>query len=351
MSDRARAPAAEVGATDDGPAEGPATAEEGAEDVAGEMRDRLDHGTRVAAITGAASLADNGDAEVTRDDAREGVAELGAAEIPDAGLPAPEPKHAPTSAQAPRPSGLWGETLAAEADSDERKSTLVRDLLLLAGLILTVVITVFLVRSQFRSPDTGKPTHSGASSPVPHRLDQRPPPAARDFGSYVESRIAADGDVHVTQWIQNEEPLSTIELEVPPQPDGSRSARATGLSVAADREVVDVPDTVDADGRRLRFDTPATVVHLRYTLHGLVERSPSAPGRALIRATALKVGYGHRSGPVRIVVINDKVLSAACSASQTAAPRPCGAPADGRWNVVLHGRHRTDSVMAQVDLS
>jgi hypothetical protein len=45
------------------------------------------------------------------------------------------------------------------------------------------------------------------------------------------------------------------------------------------------------------------------------------------------------------------VLSMACQSSPLEAPRPCGAPGKGGWSVLLKGDARSDSVVAQVDLT
>jgi hypothetical protein len=110
------------------------------------------------------------------------------------------------------------------------------------------------------------------------------------------------------------------------------------------------PTTVSDEVVRIPFSWPASLVYLRYDLHGVLERSPSVPGRVLLGAAALKVRHDLSKGPTRIVIAAPKVLSAACRTGGEASLRPCGAPTEDGWVVLLKGAERQDSVMAQLNL-
>ena len=237
--------------------------------------------------------------------------------------------------------------LSAQPGDAEGHRALPKGVLLVVGL---VIIATFNVLVAVRSDDEdGSATASG--EPVGVRfLDIVPPQEAREVGSYTESRIDSNGEVRVTQWIRSRQPLAGVRLRMPSLP-GVGSAQATDLLVAADRRILAEPQSLGAAGGQVIFATPARVVYLSYTLKGVLERSPSARGRALVPATALTVDYTPRTGPARLTLMGDTVLSAACSATASASPRPCGAPSDGSWIVMLHGAERGDSVAAQVNLS
>jgi hypothetical protein len=235
-----------------------------------------------------------------------------------------------------------------------------RDLVLIVGLLVVLVATVLVVRSGLQQgngpgsasgPRSGPATGSVVASGQNRDLTQEPPARAPRVGSYVESHITAKGLVRVTQWIRSTTPVTSLDLAAPAMPSGTGKARATDLVVAADRRILDTPTTVGPAGRHLTLKAPATVVFVRYTLHGVVERSGTVPGRALARAIALDVRYRPRTGPVRISLIGGQVLSTACAATTTAVPYPCGTQVKNRWNVLLRGAERTDAVMAQVNLS
>jgi hypothetical protein len=116
-------------------------------------------------------------------------------------------------------------------------------------------------------------------------------------------------------------------------------AAATGAAKVRSRE-------------RYELDVPVRVVRIVYTIKGGVERSPSAPGRALARVTALDVRYAGRTGPTAIDIVGPRVRNAACTTREDQAqPRPCGTPGRKGWQVTLTGAHRVDEVMAQVDLT
>jgi hypothetical protein len=234
----------------------------------------------------------------------------------------------------------------ASDDDTGRRGLPVRTVMLVLAVLCLVLVTAVLVRTALRgAPQAPSEAASRGRTTVP-----APPPGAPRYGSYVEARATGDGDVAVAQWIRSPSALLGVQLSLPPVTGGSGSVSASRLSVVADQSVLNDPTTVHASGRRLFFSAPPTMIYLRYTLHGVAERSPSVAGRALLRATALDVGYTPQTGPSEVVLVGDNVLSASCVAPGASTPRPCGDAAKGRWDVTLKGHHRADSVMAQVNL-
>ncbi len=227
----------------------------------------------------------------------------------------------------------------------QRRPIPFRDVALLVSLVVVVILTAVLVRSAQEGPGA-----TTADQPVRARVPE-PPAAAPTVGSYVETRVTKNGVVHVRQWVRSATPLSAVRLEVPAVRGQALLPTATHVVVVGDQEILNPPDTVGLTGRRLFFDARPRKVYLTYTLQGAVERSPSVPGRALVRATALQVVYSPLDGPSRITLVGKKVLSMACQSSPLEAPRPCGAPGKGRWSVLLKGDARSESVVAQVDLT
>jgi hypothetical protein len=236
---------------------------------------------------------------------------------------------------------------ASDDDDDERRRELpVRTVMLVLAVLCLVLVTAVLVRMALRD-----------SAPAPSEVAKRgrttvpaPPAGTPRYGSYVEARATGDGDVRVAQWIRSPTQLLGVQLSLPAVSGGSGSISASRLSVVADQSVLNDPTTVHTSGRRLFFSAPPTMIYLRYTLHGVAVRSPSVAGRALLRATALDVGYTPQTGPSEVVLVGDNVLSASCVAPAVSTPRPCGDAGKGRWDVTLKGHHRADSVMAQVNL-
>jgi hypothetical protein len=236
---------------------------------------------------------------------------------------------------------------AEDGRSDARRGgpIALRDLVLAAGLLVVIVLTAVLVRSALDD----QPSRTSSSGRPGPRIPA-PPASAPDVGSFVESRVSANGDVHVRQWVRSKKPLFAVRLEMPAVPAGERVPRATDMVVASDQALLNRPVTVTSAGQRLFFSTPPRRVYLSYTLKGAVVMSPSAPGRALARATAMHLDYSPRTGPSRVTLLSNKVLSMACSDSPVAAPHPCGKPGEQGWSVLLKGDARDDTVVAQIDL-
>jgi hypothetical protein len=234
-----------------------------------------------------------------------------------------------------------------EGDGVERSRLKVLSDLLLVGLLLLVIAlsVVLLVRGGEEQAE--RAADSGAST---DRVDViRPPAEAPPSGTYVETRVTKKGDVQVRQWIRSASPLFGVLISIPPLPGGPGKLTATDVVVSADEAVLNQPDTVDARGNKVFFAAPPELVHVRYTLRGVVQESTSVPGRAFLRTTALNVAHSPQSGPTRVTVLGD-VLSLACVATPLAAPRPCGEPSKGRWTVLLKGPARNNVVTAQINL-
>ena len=210
-------------------------------------------------------------------------------------------------------------------------------------MVLALVAGLVLVRG-----DDSGPEAAPANIVPPDR-----PNAGEGTGSYARSRILPNGDIEVTQWIHAGTPLRSIDLRMPTAARGAHG-RATDVTVAVGRTLVEGPTSVDGHRRRYAFPSPSTGVFLRYRLTDVVDRSPSVPGRALARVTSLIPLGDVTDGPTRIDIEGAEVMSAACTAAATSpgGPHPCGAPAPGRrWRVTLYDAQRAETVQAQVNLT
>ena len=91
-------------------------------------------------------------------------------------------------------------------------------------------------------------------------------------------------------------------------------------------------------------------IFVTYRLAGVVERSPSVDGRALVRVASLDLAVEDVRTRTQ-AVDGVEILSLACTAdSERAVPEPCGETVGDRWEVRLTGPDLNDRVMAQVDL-
>lgn len=175
------------------------------------------------------------------------------------------------------------------------------------------------------------------------------PPAGLSTGSFVETRILRTGRLQVTQWVESRKPLGSFRLSMPAE---ARRQRVVARDVQVDTQAGTVYGPVTVR-RSNTYDVPVPgrLLRIRYALDGVVVRSPSAPGRLLVRATFLEATYDGRSGGTRVKLVGGRVRNAACtSASVSAVPVPCGRQAGSDWVVELRGVHRNDGVIAQVDL-
>ena len=187
-------------------------------------------------------------------------------------------------------------------------------------------------------------------SPGPSLL-ANPPPQLPRAGSYVDSRILANGNIRIVHWVRPRTPISEIELVVPHADGPGGAPTATDVNVAGELGAVSNGTTVNSSAEYQLFQ-PSGIVRVRYTLVGAVVRSPSAPGRALARFTSADLVYMPEADGPRVVRIRGpEVLNVACRApSQEAAPKPCGSPTGTSWQVELRGADLADEVSAQVNL-
>jgi hypothetical protein len=181
---------------------------------------------------------------------------------------------------------------------------------------------------------------------------QRNPPAQLPLaGSYVDSRILANGDIRVEHWVRTRTPIWKIELVVPHGDGPGGAPRATDVDVVNELGEESVGSTLGTSiAYQLNF--PSLIVRVRYTLVGAVVPSPSAPGRALARFISGSLVFTPQEhGPEVIRIRAPEVLNLACRApSQGAGPRPCGLTSGTSWQVKLRGADRADQVSAQVNL-
>jgi hypothetical protein len=177
------------------------------------------------------------------------------------------------------------------------------------------------------------------------------PAALRPGGSVVDSQVRRRGDVRVVTWIRTDRPVGRVRVSVPDVPGLASSARASDVRVAGDRLLVDGPGDVGRRGRTYRLAAASRLVYLSYTLHDVVDRRSTVPGRALLRLTALDVTTPADVGRTRVSVHGVRVLAAACLGRGDSVARPCGAPHGGRWRVDLRGVRSDARVQAQVDLT
>ena len=230
----------------------------------------------------------------------------------------------------------------------------------LLGLVVLLVVATTLVVLGLRSgPDAPSASFAGSV-----RQEPVPVPLAQD-ASYVRTTVLPSGDLEVTHWIESSVVLLTLDLSLPglPVPEAAEAEataiEGTAAAGIAAHDVRVVADGHEATGPESILDTPGTYsflagdsVQITYRLSGAVTRSTSAPGRALVTATALEVASRARTEGVTHAVLAPEVLSLACAPSALPADaRPCGAPdPDGGWSVDLDAERLDERVLAQVTL-
>ncbi|WP_374456604.1 hypothetical protein [Nocardioides sp.] len=185
-------------------------------------------------------------------------------------------------------------------------------------------------------------------SPAPEGAWVAPSGLAADEG-YVETRVHADGTMEVRQWIRADEPLERLTLHVPRVTSAGQLAAdrvevlADGARIGGREEISYFNATYDLGG--------ATEVELRYRLVGALQRSDSAPGRALAVATALEARFSRAPAREVRVVKAPEVLSLACTPAADVSPVPCGTPdGAGEWHVDLAGRRVSERVVASLTI-
>lgn len=207
-------------------------------------------------------------------------------------------------------------------------------LLLAAALVMVALGAGAWLLGRDRS-DT--PTSSTATWPAPGT-------------SRTVTEVGGPETVEVVHRIHSDSPLDELDVTIPRwAQDGEVSALE--VQVTADGRRASGPDAVVLSRATYVF-APATRIEVRYVIDGALALSTSAPGRGLLRLTALDVS-ARQPRDVR-VVRSEAVLSLACSARQ-AGPEdatPCGEPdRDGQWSVRLSGADSGAHVIAAVTVS
>lgn len=215
-------------------------------------------------------------------------------------------------------------------------------LFVLGLVIVALVLVVVGVRYWTDDSPRAELARSAVVSPSPEPLSPGE--------TYVLTEALPSGDLVVTQWISAEQPLDSVLLS-PPGLEGTKRVLADQVRVVADDEVVEGAELISGQPRRYSFPD-ASNLQITYRLVGAVERSGSAPGRALARLTALDVSYDPASVHVTRSVIAPGVLSLACASPEVPTVwTPCGVRAtDGEWTVELEGPNVSYRVMAQLTL-
>jgi hypothetical protein len=216
--------------------------------------------------------------------------------------------------------------------------------LVAVGLMVAANIAVWAVH---QGPDGV----SGASLAGARPTQSPAPVPMTDGEAYVRTEVLPSGDVMVTHWIESAHLVFSVRL-VAPLVAGTEDATAEQVHVTADGSAALGPEQIHS-GMASRYSfVGATSLEIRYRLTDAIERSSSAPGRALARLTALDVEYVPASQHVTRTVVAPEVLSLACSSPATTSPlRPCGArSSDGGWTVDLTGPGAHDRVVAQLTL-
>ncbi len=254
----------------------------------------------------------------------------------------PDPVAEPESERETRPVVVGGDQ-ARTGRSLRRGPALVAAALI--ALLVANLVLLYLVIARDDSPQGGSDLEATPTVVL------RPPASLPATGSLDRVRVLGRGDLQVTQWVRSGAGLDRVVLSAPDPSVGSGSVKASGLVVVADGSRVPGPGTVGDDPQVFTFQDPAQLVRVTYRLSGVVERSPDVPGRALLRATALRLTATPADGPARVELTGAPVLSVACVAQgSTALPVPCGSASSGGWTVERTPDRRADGLVAQVQL-
>lgn len=266
-----------------------------------------------------------------------------APELARVDVPAPdvrtEPDPRPASASAPATASVAVDRGRAAAPAPSRTGMIIAASAvgLLVALVAGVLLTSML--SGDDAPGPGAPVAVfGSTPPVPISAGQ----------SYVDLRIAGNGDIEVTQWISAAEPLDRLRLELPDLA-GADDVAASMVVVLADGEPVAGPDRITSSGATYVLDA-ASDVQIDYRLTGASVLSPSVTGRALA-AAGMALDYEPLSRSETRVVRAPGVLSLSCGRPASVRLVPCGRETGAdSWTVDLDGRDVADRVVVQLTL-
>ncbi|MET1059420.1 MAG: hypothetical protein ABWX84_07470 [Nocardioides sp.] len=244
--------------------------------------------------------------------------------------PEPEPEPAPALRVAPE--------LEEVEDVEPGPPRLLGVVVAGMGVLVLLAATIFLV---LRGDDNAPSAGSG-NGPAPE-----PPVELAPRTSYVDTRVTADGDLVVRQWVHGKAALFGVTLAPPPS---AGAVQVTDVLVVAGDRIAPGPERLRRGRGSFTF-TGTHDVYLTYRVAGAVERSDSAPGRALARFTSLDVDVTPPMLATTYAVSGGDVLALACSPGEPGAvPVPCGAPSGDGWQVEREGDDRDDVVIAQLDL-
>jgi hypothetical protein len=212
------------------------------------------------------------------------------------------------------------------------------------------------------SPTASPSDSSPSASPTPTQSTRTIPPIGRlpdgpgttTAGIYVLATPASDGSFDVSELVLLDEPISTLQLRLPPVRQGGTEFRslqptATQVQAAADKQPVVIPDAQIRGDMAVPLVIPATRFELRYRLRGVTIRSMrSVPGRAIAALGPVSAGVPQNL-PVRIRVTGPAVLNLVCP-SLRLSKRACSAGTPPNLRVNRNLPFRTALVLVQLNL-
>jgi hypothetical protein len=225
---------------------------------------------------------------------------------------------------------------------DWRRRRAVLAVLVVVSLLIVTALVLWAVRPE--ADDESQAVLSGA------RPTESPVPLA-DGEAYVRTEVLPSDDLLVTHWIQSAGFVFSVKLGAP-LAAGTEDVTAEQVRVTANGQDAPGPTQIHSGMASRYAFVGATSLEIQYRLTDVVQRSSSAPGRALARMTALDVTYEPSPHQVTRTVIAPEVLSLACSSPVRSAPlKPCGVRiSGGEWTVELFGPAADDRVIAQLTL-
>lgn len=227
--------------------------------------------------------------------------------------------------------------------SEWRRRRAVLAVLVVVSLLIVTALVLWAVRQG--ADDPSQAALAGARSTT------RSPVPLGDGEAYVRTKVLPSGDLLVTHWIESPELVFSVELAAPPI-TGTEDVTADQVRVTADGLKAFGPEQIRSGWSAKYAFVGAKSLEIRYRLTGVIQRSSSAPGRALAPMTALDVTFVPASQHVTRAVIAPEVLSLACSRPASFTPiKPCGTRGpDGEWTAELFGAAVDDQVIAQLTL-
>ena len=160
------------------------------------------------------------------------------------------------------------------------------------------------------------------SSPVPQQSESttvgpKGQPGVTAVGVHLSAAPGADGSFMVAESVILDEPVTTLQLRVPPITEGgstfdSMQPRAVAVQISAGGQPVGVPGGQVTGDVSLPLAAPASKVLLRYRLTGVTARTfGSTAGRALAALGPIVAGVPANM-PVAISIRGRTVLNLRC---------------------------------------